>query len=71
MSEMHTLECPACSVANQPIAVVNRTEQYRCRGCGMVYYGPFGCDDTVDAPAEESPALDETWSMTTPPTDSE
>lgn len=62
MSQMRTTECPSCGTANQPQSVVNDTEQFRCRSCGMVYYGPYGCDDKEDSPAP----LEGDWPMTTP-----
>jgi CRP/FNR family cyclic AMP-dependent transcriptional regulator len=43
-SEMRNMACPSCATANHPFAVVNETEQYRCRNCGMVYYSPAGCE---------------------------
>jgi CRP/FNR family transcriptional regulator, cyclic AMP receptor protein len=43
-SEMRNMACPSCGTANHPFAVVNETEQYRCRNCGMVYYSPAGCE---------------------------
>ena len=44
MSEMHTISCPSCDTDNQPRAAVDGIQEYRCRVCGMVYYGPCGCD---------------------------
>jgi len=43
-SEMRTMACPECSTAVHPFAVMNETEQYRCKNCGMVYYTPAGCE---------------------------
>lgn len=43
-SEMRSISCPDCGTVNPPRAVVNQTEQYRCRKCGMVYYSPAGCE---------------------------
>jgi len=43
-SEMRNMACPSCGTANHPFTVVNETEQYRCRNCGMVYYSPAGCE---------------------------
>jgi hypothetical protein len=44
MAEMRTLNCPTCERPNQPCAVAEGIEEYRCRECGLVYYGPCGCD---------------------------
>ncbi len=44
MAEMRTRECPACAMPNQPLAVAEGIEEYRCRACGVLYYGPCGCD---------------------------
>ena len=49
MAEMRTLGCPECEQTNQPISVLEGIEEYRCRSCGLVYYGPCGCD-TVHEP---------------------
>jgi CRP/FNR family transcriptional regulator, cyclic AMP receptor protein len=43
-SEMRRMSCPDCGTLNAPRAIVNHTEQYRCRTCGMVYYSPAGCE---------------------------
>jgi CRP-like cAMP-binding protein len=43
-SEMRRMACPDCGTLNAPKAIVNQTEQYRCRTCGMVYYSPAGCE---------------------------
>ena len=48
MAEMRTLNCPQCAGDNQPLSAVDGIEEYRCRSCGLVYYGPCGCD-TSDA----------------------
>jgi len=54
MAEMHTISCPSCDASNQPRAAVDGIQEYRCRVCGLVYYGPCGCDtvhdDVVGAP---------------------
>ncbi len=42
--EMRLMACPDCGTPNPPRAIVNQTEQYRCRACGMVYYSPAGCE---------------------------
>jgi uncharacterized Zn finger protein len=52
MAEMRNLECPSCERSNQPIAVLEGIEEYRCGSCGMVYYGPCGCDTAVETRAE-------------------
>jgi hypothetical protein len=49
MSEMHTISCPSCESNNQPLAAVDGIQEYRCSACGMVYYGPCGCDLTHDS----------------------
>ncbi len=76
MSDMRTMECPGCESANQPLSAVDGIREYRCRGCGMVYYGPCGCDVVYESHAEAeaaaeagTPALDEGWQMTTPRVD--
>ena len=64
--ELLTIECPSCQKANQPIAVVDDIQEYRCRACGLVYYEPCGC--AVDHPEQATlPAVDDDWQMTTPP----
>jgi len=69
MSEMRKIDCPTCGAANHPLGIVNEAEQYRCHSCGMVYYGPAGCDEPRAEGAAESPeeGLPEAWDMTTPP----
>ena len=69
MAEMRKLSCPSCESSNQPRSAVDGIEEYRCRSCGMVYYGPCGCDTThetraeaVSAAAEES-RLPGDWEM--------
>jgi len=50
MSELRTMSCPTCDATNQPLAVVDGVQEYRCRSCGLVFYGPCGCDVTyIDA----------------------
>jgi len=44
MAEMRTLNCPQCVRENHPLSAVDGIEEYRCRSCGLVYYGPCGCD---------------------------
>ena len=67
MAEMRTVGCPACEAPNQPLAVVEGIEEYRCRACGVLYYGPCGCDTVhenggeallVGAPVATSTARD-------------
>ena len=72
MAEMRTLDCPSCESKNQPRSVLDGVEEYRCRSCGMVYYGPCGCDTThetreeaVEA-AEDGPRLSGDWEMSGP-----
>jgi len=38
--EMIPLDCPSCGHTNDPIGMAQQELQYRCRNCGMVYYGP-------------------------------
>ena len=70
-SEMRSMKCPDCSTANRPLTVVNDTEQYRCKNCGMVYYSPVGCETGSAIPSSEKPSGPETqlgdnWSASTP-----
>lgn len=69
-SEMRTMPCPECSTANRPFAVVNETEQYRCKKCGMIYYSPVGCETGPVIPSAEKAAeasrLPENWEASTP-----
>ena len=79
MAEMRNRPCPTCRAVNAPRAVNDGVEEYRCRGCGLVYYGPCGCDTapgdsaglagTVAAAAAPVAVLRGDWQMTTPPTD--
>ncbi len=55
MAEMRTLNCPQCAGDNQPLSAVDGIEEYRCRSCGLVYYGPCGCD-TSDAASSSTSA---------------
>jgi uncharacterized Zn finger protein len=48
MAEMRTLACPQCQSDNQPRTVLDGAEEYRCKQCGLVYYGPCGCDTVHD-----------------------
>lgn len=73
-SEMRTMPCPECSTANRPLSVVNETEQYRCRNCGMVYYTPVGCETGPVTPSsgaapEPDVRLPDNWSASTPVSD--
>jgi hypothetical protein len=54
VAEMRTLHCPSCNEANQPSTVVEGIEEYRCRACGLVYYGPSGCDTSDEIVGEGS-----------------
>jgi rubredoxin len=62
--DMHSMNCPSCGTANQPIAIIDDVRDYRCQSCGLVYYGPCGCvsedkmasDPRVDAWAMSVPA---------------
>lgn len=70
-SEMRTMDCPECSTVNRPFAIVNDTEQYRCKNCGMIYYSPVGCETGSVTPSADKPAGPETqlgdnWSASTP-----
>jgi hypothetical protein len=38
--DMIPLDCPSCGHKNDPVGVAQNELQYRCRNCGMVYYGP-------------------------------
>ncbi len=44
MSEMRHIKCPSCECDNVPRAVIDGMSEYRCRACGLVFYGPCGCD---------------------------
>jgi len=44
VSELRHINCPSCAVDNVPLAVVDGIEEYRCHSCGIVFYGPCGCD---------------------------
>ncbi len=43
MPEMRRMQCPSCETTNVPLAVVDGITEYRCRECGLVFYGPCGC----------------------------
>jgi CRP/FNR family transcriptional regulator, cyclic AMP receptor protein len=70
-SEMRTMACPECSTGNRPFSIVNDTEQYRCKNCGMIYYSPVGCETgpavpSVDKGPNASTPLGDNWSASTP-----
>lgn len=70
-SEMRSMPCPECSTANRPFSVLNETEQYRCKNCGMVWYSPVGCETgpavpSVDKGSEAGSRLGDNWSASTP-----
>jgi hypothetical protein len=76
MAEMRTIPCPSCDWANQPLVAMDGIEEYRCHSCGLVYYGPCGCDtvyETVDeaktAAAEDTLSAD--WQTTVPPVEAQ
>lgn len=70
------MSCPSCAEVGQPLAVVDGVSEYRCRSCGMVYYGPCGCD-TQSSPQDgmaqdfEKRTLAEDWMMRPPARQSE
>jgi hypothetical protein len=47
-TELRGVPCPDCGAVNRPRSVVNDTEQYRCRNCGMVYYIASGCETAAN-----------------------
>jgi hypothetical protein len=49
MTELKGMACPDCGSINHPRSVVNDTEQYSCRSCGMVYYTSVGCETRAQA----------------------
>jgi CRP/FNR family cyclic AMP-dependent transcriptional regulator len=69
-SEMRTMRCPECSTGNRPFVIVNDTEQYRCKNCGMIYYSPVGCETGSATPsadvARAESRLGANWSASTP-----
>jgi CRP/FNR family transcriptional regulator, cyclic AMP receptor protein len=73
-SEMRAMACPECSTPNRPFAVVNDTEQYRCRNCGMIYYSPVGCETgpvipSAGAGSGAESQLGDNWLASTPASD--
>jgi len=70
-SEMRAMPCPECSAGNRPFSIVNETEQYRCKNCGMIYYSPVGCETgpatpSADKAADAGAPLGDNWSASTP-----
>jgi hypothetical protein len=70
MSEMRRVACPSCSDENHPLGVIDGIQQFRCRSCGMVYYGPCGCDVVHDETALTLQPIetrqDDDWQMSRP-----
>jgi rubredoxin len=73
MAELREMACPECEQANHPRSTLDGIQEYRCRSCGLVYYGPCGCDTGRDeehvsaaANTEAAPALSDGWRMTMP-----
>ncbi len=79
MAEMRNLHCPACATVNQPFALSEGVEEFRCRACGLVYCGPCGCDIVHEEPVSASrertsrkmspssfQGLSADWAMATP-----
>lgn len=71
MADMRIMDCPQCAQSNHPKSVMDGIEEYRCRECGIVYYGPCGCDTGagVARPQEilqEMPSLNEDWNAAEP-----
>ena len=71
MAELREMACPQCEQANHPKSAADGILAYRCRACGLVYYGPCGCDTRerdarIPAPvsATSPPPLPEGWRMT-------
>jgi hypothetical protein len=56
-------------VETPPLAVVDGIREYRCRACGLVFYGPCGCDvehpEATEAQGEsgDKAALPDDWQM--------
>jgi hypothetical protein len=69
MTEMRNMKCPTCEVETPPLAVVDGIREYRCRACGLVFYGPCGCDvehpEAMEAQGEsgDKAALPDDWQM--------
>jgi hypothetical protein len=67
MAEMREMGCPECEKLNHPKSIAEGILEYRCRSCGLVYYGPCGCDtagpvSAVRAASGAAP-LPEGWRM--------
>jgi hypothetical protein len=85
MSEMRTISCPSCETTNHALAAVDGIQEFRCHTCGLVYYGPCGCDTTHAVGARARVTSDharpsastgacvihcaDDWQTTTPPVD--
>ena len=74
--EVRCAPCPAPSAPRRTVrfSVVNETEQYRCRNCGMVYYTPWGARPGPSTPSsgqasEPEARLGDNWSASTPGAD--
>jgi CRP/FNR family cyclic AMP-dependent transcriptional regulator len=70
-SEMRSMPCPECSTTNRSFSVLNETQQYRCKNCGMVYYSPVGCETGPAVPSgdkgpDTGTRLGDNWSASTP-----
>ena len=70
MAELRKMDCPQCEQANHPKSITDGIQEFRCRSCGVVYYGPCGCDTNGrDVRAArpiasyEAPTLAEGWRM--------
>lgn len=65
MSELRHIKCPSCTVDNVPLAVVDGIEEFRCYSCGLVFYGPCGCDIDHSQSAKKALSGDELdkWQM--------
>jgi transcription initiation factor TFIIIB Brf1 subunit/transcription initiation factor TFIIB len=63
MPEMRHINCPSCQTDNVPLAVVEGIEEYRCRACGLVFYGPCGCDIGHSKPAKQADDHLGDWQM--------
>jgi rubredoxin len=68
VAEIRNRKCPTCDAVNSPLAVVDGMQEYRCSSCGLVYYGPCGCDTVPDEPqvAVEEVEFLNNWDMATP-----
>jgi hypothetical protein len=66
--EMKALDCPSCGRANDSVGVVEGQLHYRCRACGMVYYGPEECGEGLEpVDLEETPVDgDDDWQTASP-----